>query len=132
MGRLDGKVAFITGSGSEQGIGRAAAVLFAREGARVAVADVSREGGEHTAAMVRDLGGDATFVHTDVTEPVSVERAIAETVRTYGKLNILYNNAGGSTAQDGPVTDVSIDEFWRVIRVDLYGTFLCCKFAIPE
>jgi NAD(P)-dependent dehydrogenase (short-subunit alcohol dehydrogenase family) len=132
LGRLDGKVAFITGSGSEQGIGRAAAVLFAREGARVAVADISHEGGEHTVAMVRDLGGDATFVHTDVTEPVSVERAIAETVRTYGNLNILYNNAGGSTPQDGPVTDVSIDEFWRAIKLDLFGTFLCSKYGIPE
>jgi len=130
MGRLDGKVAFITGSGS--GIGRAGALLFAREGAQVAVADISREGGERTVAMVRDLGGDATFVHTDVTEPQSVERAIAETVAAYGKLNILYNDAGGSTAQDGPVTKVSIDEFWRTIKVDLFGTFLGCKYGIPE
>jgi NAD(P)-dependent dehydrogenase (short-subunit alcohol dehydrogenase family) len=82
--------------------------------------------------MARDLGGDAIFVHTDVTAPESVERAIAATVAAYGKLDILYNDAGGSTAQDGPVTTVSIDEFWRTIRVDLYGTFLCCKYGIPE
>jgi NAD(P)-dependent dehydrogenase (short-subunit alcohol dehydrogenase family) len=130
MGRLENKVAFITGSGS--GIGRAGAIRFAREGAKVVVADISREGGERTVAMARDLGGDATFVHTDVTVPESVERAIAAAVMAYGKLNILYNDAGGSTAQDAPVTDVSIDEFWRVIRVDLYGTFLCCKYGIPE
>lgn len=130
MGRLDGKVAFITGSGS--GIGRAGAILFAREGSKVIVADISREGGQHTVAMVREDGGDANYVHTDVTDPESVERAIASTIATYGKLNVLYNDAGGSTAQDGPVTKVSIDEFWRVIRVDLYGTFLCCKYAIPE
>ena len=132
MGRLDGKVAFITGSGSERGIGRSAAILFSREGAKVVVADISREGGERTVAMARDLGGDVTFVHTDVTEPQSVQRAIAETVKTYGKLNILYNNAGGSTAQDGPVTEVSIEEFWRAIKLDLYGTFLCSKYGIPE
>lgn len=130
MGRLDGKVAFITGSGS--GIGRAGAVLFAREGAQVVVADISREGGERTVAMVRDLGGDAIFVHTDVTEPPSVERAIAATVAAYGKLNIIYNDAGGSTAQDGPVTKVAIEEFWRTIKLDLFGTFLCCKYGIPE
>ena len=130
MGRLEGKVAFITGSGS--GIGRAGAVLFAREGAKVAVADISREGGERTVAMVRDLGGEARFVHTDVTEPPSVERAIAETVVAYGKLDILYNDAGGSTAQDGPVTKVSLEEFWRTIKVDLFGTFVACKYGIPE
>ena len=130
MGRLDGKVAFITGSGS--GIGRAGAIRFSREGAKVAVADISREGGERTVELARDLGGDATFVHTDVTDPASVEQAIASTVATYGKLNILYNDAGGSTAQDGSVTKVSIDEFWRTIRVDLFGTFLTCKYGIPE
>lgn len=130
MGRLEDKVAFITGSGS--GIGRAAAIRFSREGAKVVVADISREGGERTVALARDLGGDVTFVHTDVTSPESVKRAIAATVSTYGKLNILYNDAGGSTAQDGPVTKVSIEEFWRTINVDLYGTFLCCKYGIPE
>jgi NAD(P)-dependent dehydrogenase (short-subunit alcohol dehydrogenase family) len=130
MGRLDGKVAFITGSGS--GIGRAGASLFAREGAKVVVADISREGGERTVALIRDLGGDSTFIHTDVTDPPSVAGAIAQTVAAYGKLNVLYNDAGGSTAEDGAVTDVSIEEFWRTIRVDLYGTFLCCKYGIPE
>jgi NAD(P)-dependent dehydrogenase (short-subunit alcohol dehydrogenase family) len=130
MGRLDGKVAFISGSGS--GIGRAGAILFAREGAKVVIADISRDGGERTEAMARDLGGDATYVHTDVTDPDSVERSIATAIAAYGKLNVLYNDAGGSTAQDGPVTKVSLDEFWRTIKVDLYGTFLCCKYGIPE
>jgi NAD(P)-dependent dehydrogenase (short-subunit alcohol dehydrogenase family) len=130
MGRLDGKVAFITGSGS--GIGRAGAILFAREGAKVIVADISREGGEGTLARVRDTGGEASYIHTDVTDPQSVEHAIAATIAAYGSLNILYNDAGGSTAQDGPVTEVSLEEFWRVIRVDLFGTFLSCKYAIPE
>ena len=118
--------------GAARGRGRAAAVLFSREGAKVVVADISREGGERTTALARDLGGDVTFIHTDVTESTSVQQAIAETVRTYGKLNVLYNNAGGSTAQDGTVTEVSIEEFWRAIKLDLFGTFLCSKYGIPE
>lgn len=130
MGRLDGKVAFITGSGS--GIGRAGAIRFAREGAKVAVAEISKEGGEETVALVRQAGGDARLISTDVTDAASVERAIAATVEAFGKIDVLYNNAGGSTAQDGPVTKVSLDEFWRTIKVDLFGTFVTCKYGIPE
>src|SRR5580698_9355436 len=130
MGRLDGKVAFITGAGS--GIGRAGAIRFAHEGAKVVVAEISREGGEQTVALVRAEDGDASFIETDVTDAASVERAIAGAVAKYGKLNVLYNNAGGSTAQDGPATKVSLDEFWRTIKVDLFGTFACCKYGIPE
>ena len=130
MGRLDGKVAFITGSA--WGIGRAGAILFAGEGAKVAVIDISRAGGEETVRMAREAGGDATFIETDVTDPASVERAIVATVSRYGKLNVLYKNAGGSTNIDGLVTEVSIEEWWRAIRLDLFGTFLCCRFGIPE
>jgi NAD(P)-dependent dehydrogenase (short-subunit alcohol dehydrogenase family) len=130
MDRLRGKVAFITGSGS--GIGRAAAVLFAREGARVAVADLSRAGGEETVRMVGEGGGEAAYVETDVTDPASAERAIKAVADRWGRLDVLYNNAGGSTAQDGRVTEVSIEEWWRAIRLDLFGTFLCCRFGIPE
>ncbi|MGH8013142.1 MAG: SDR family NAD(P)-dependent oxidoreductase [Candidatus Binataceae bacterium] len=130
MGRLDGKVAFITGAAS--GIGRAGAVLFAREGAKVAVADIAREGGEETVRLARAAGGDAFLFETDVTEPESVRRTITETVARFGKLNVLYNNAGGSTMKDGAVTEIDLDEFWRTIRVDLFGTFICCKYGIPE
>ena len=130
MDRLKGKVAFITGSGS--GIGRAASVLFAAESAKVAVADVSRTGGEETVRMVRDAGGEAAYVETDVTDPASVERAIKSVAERWGKLDVLYNNAGGSTAQDGRVTEVSLEEWWRAIRLDLFGTFLCCRYGIPE
>lgn len=130
MDRLKGKVAFITGSGS--GIGRGASVLFAAESAKVAVADISRTGGEETVRMVRDAGGEAAYVETDVTDPASVEQAIKSVAERWGKLDVLYNNAGGSTAQDGRVTEVSIEEWWRAIRLDLFGTFLCCRYGIPE
>jgi NAD(P)-dependent dehydrogenase (short-subunit alcohol dehydrogenase family) len=134
MARLAGKVAFITGGGG--GIGRATAERFAEEGAKVVVADIDVAAGEAAARSARarpaNSGGDAHFVRCDVTERASVEAAIAETIARYGKLDILHNNAGGSTLQDGPVTEAPDEEFWRVIRLDLYGTFLCCKIAIPE
>jgi NAD(P)-dependent dehydrogenase (short-subunit alcohol dehydrogenase family) len=134
MGRLAGKVAFITGGGG--GIGRATAERFAEEGALVTVADIDDGAGEAAAASARagvgHSGGGAHFVHCDVTERKSVEAAIAQTVAKYGKLHILHNNAGGSTLADGPVTEASEEEFWRAIRLDLYGTFLCSKLAIPE
>ena len=134
MARLAGKVAFITGGGG--GIGRATAERFAEEGAKVVVADIDATAGEAAARSARtgaaNSGGDAHFVRCDVTERASVEAAIVETVGRYGKLDILHNNAGGSTLQDGPVTEAPDEEFWRVIRLDLYGTFLCSKIAIPE
>lgn len=130
MGRLINKTALITGGGA--GIGRSAAVLFAREGARVAIADISRTGGEETLRQVSAAGGEAIFIETDVGEPDSVENAVRETVATFGKLNVVHNNAGGSTANDGPVTEAPLEEFWRAIKLDLYGTFLGCRFAIPE
>ena len=134
MTRLAGKVAFITGGGG--GIGRATAERFAEEGAKVVVAEIDATVGEAAARSARasaaNSGGDSHFVRCDVTERASVEAAIAETIARYGKLDILHNNAGGSTLQDGPVTEAPDEEFWRVIRLDLYGTFLCCKIAIPE
>ena len=134
MARLAGKVAFITGGGG--GIGRATAERFAEEGAKVVVADIDAAAGEAAARSARaraaNSGGDAQFVRCDVTERAEVEAAIAEAVARYGKLDILHNNAGGSTLQDGPVTEAPEEEFWRVIKLDLYGTFLCSKIAIPQ
>jgi NAD(P)-dependent dehydrogenase (short-subunit alcohol dehydrogenase family) len=130
MQKLAGKTAFITGSGA--GIGREAALLFAQEGANIIVAEFAEATGQATAALIREAGGQAHFVQTDVTDEHSVAQAIAETVKTYGRLDILYNNAGGSAASDGTVTEMSIEAFWRPIKVDLFGTFLCCRFAIPE
>ena len=134
MPRLAGKVAFITGAGG--GIGRATAERYAEEGAKVVLADINAETGEVAAESARargsNSGADAHFVHCDVTDRTSVAAAIAETVNRYGKLDILHNNAGGSTLQDGPVTEAPEEEFWRVIKLDLFGTFLCSKVGIPE
>ena len=131
--RLAGKVAFITGAGG--GIGRATAERFAEEGAKVVLADIDTTLGEAAAASARsragNSGGDAHFVHCDITDKVSVTMAFGETVQRYGKLDILHNNAGGSTNKDGPVTEAPEEEFWRVIKLDLYGTFLCSKLGLP-
>lgn len=134
MARLTGKVAFITGGGG--GIGRATAERFAQEGAKVVVADIDDAAGKGAAdsarAMAVNSGGDAHFVHCDVTDRSSVEAAVSETIARFGKLDILHNNAGGSTLQDGPVTEAPEEEFWRAIKLDLFGTFLCSKIAIPQ
>jgi len=127
--KLKNKVALITGAGA--GIGRAGALLFAQEGAKVAVSDISDSGGA-TVDLVRSQGGEAIFVKMDVTEPESVEAAMAAVVKEYGRLDVLYNNAGGSSPHDGKTVDVDISEFWRAVKVDLFGTFLCCRFAIPH
>jgi NAD(P)-dependent dehydrogenase (short-subunit alcohol dehydrogenase family) len=127
--RLEGKSALITGAGA--GIGRAAAVLFAKEGARVGVAEIVRERGEATVAAVKAAGGEAIFIETDVSKPASVEAAVWTTVNAFDGLDVLYNNAGGATPGDGKVTEIALEEFWRTINVDLLGTFLGCRFALP-
>jgi NAD(P)-dependent dehydrogenase (short-subunit alcohol dehydrogenase family) len=126
---LQGKVALITGGG--RGIGRAAALLFAHEGAKVVIAEIARADGAATAKAIQDGGGTARFVATDVTVPAQVEAAVRAALDAFGGLHVLYNNAGGATSKDGKVTEMDLDEFWRTIGVDLFGTFLGCRFAIP-
>lgn len=126
--RLKDKVAIITGAGS--GIGRASAVLFAKEGAKVAVADIVRKGSLETVKMIRNSGGDATFVETDVSRASDVERMVKTTVEKYGKLDILFNNAGINLEKT--VTDTTEEELNKVIDINLKGVFLCSRYAIPE
>ena len=130
MGKLTGRRAIITGGAA--GIGAAAARIFAAAGARVAIFDIEAEAGERVAAEVRASGGEAVFLETDVTLPEAVEASVGEVVSRFGGLEILYNNAGGATARDGSLLEIPVEEFWRTISVDLYGTFLCCRFAIPR
>ena len=130
MNTLIDKVALITGSGS--GIGRSAAILFSQAGAKISVADVNAEHGTETVNLIEANGGQAIFVECDVSKPERVRNMISTTVKAFGGLNILYNNAGGSTMLDDRVTEAPDEEFWRVIGLDLYGTFLGCKYAIPE
>ena len=130
MPRLKGKVAIITGAGS--GIGRAGAEIFAREGAKVAVVEVDAEGGNATVDTIRAAGGEARLIATDVTDEAAVARAVDETLETYGRLDVLYNNAGGMAPDDGSITDMPVDAFWSALKLNLFGTFLCCRFAIPH
>jgi NAD(P)-dependent dehydrogenase (short-subunit alcohol dehydrogenase family) len=129
MLRLNGKVALITGAGT--GIGCATAQLFAQEGAKVVVAEINAEAGEQTAQLIVQFGGEAIAIRTDVTDEASIQAAIDTAVQHYGGLHVLHNNAGGSTLRDSDVTGAPIDEFWRVIKLDLFGTFLGCRFGIP-
>lgn len=129
MSRLAGKVALITGAGT--GIGRATASAMAAEGAKVVVAEINAAAGEQTAQIVAQAGGECIAVTTDVTLEESVKAAIDTAVRHYGALHILHNNAGGSTPVDSTVVEAPIEEFWRAIRLDLFGTFLGCRFGIP-
>lgn len=130
MARLAGKIALITGGGS--GIGRATAMLFAREAAQVAVVDWDRAAGEETVALIRASGGRALFVPTDVTDAEQVEAAVQATVREFGALHVLHNNAGGSTKRDSRVTDAPLEEFWDKMKLDLFGTWLGCRYGIPQ
>ena len=128
-GQLDGKVALVTGGGS--GIGQATALLFAREGAKVVVADITVEGGEETVKQVKDAGGEAAFVKTDVSKASDVEAMVKKTVEVYGSLDCAFNNAGvGGGAK--PTIDCTEEEFDQTIAVNLTGVWLCMKYEIQH
>lgn len=134
MGKLDGKVAIITGGGS--GFGEATALLWAKEGAKVVIADWVAEGGEATVKKIKTAGGEATFVRTDVSKTEDVKRLVSTAVKKYGKLDILFNNAGIQWGPKGPISyniaDYPEEEADRVIAVNFRGVYLGMKYAIPE
>jgi NAD(P)-dependent dehydrogenase (short-subunit alcohol dehydrogenase family) len=129
MPRLDGKVALITGAGN--GMGRAASLLFAREGARVAVADAVEDAGRVTVDDILSEGGDATFVPVDVADEDAVAAMVRAAVDHFGALHVLYNNAGIFPADDGGVTETPAGTWDRVMDVNLKGVWLGCKHGIP-
>ena len=126
MGRLDGKVAIVTGSA--EGIGQATAELFAREGAKVVVADINQDKGEQVAQAIRREGGEAVFIHLDVTQEESWRTLIDETTQKYGNLTVVVNNAGISVAKDIEAT--SLEDWNRIMNVNATGVFLGTKCAI--
>ena len=129
-GRLEGKTALVTGGGN--GIGKASVKAFAREGAAVVIADFRKEFAEALAQEIVADGGRAVPVGGDVSDEGDVDAMVAAGLDGFGRIDILFNSAGGGSTKDGPVTDLDLDEFWRTIRVDLYGTLLTCRRVIPE
>lgn len=126
--RLSNKVALITGAAA--GIGEATALLFAREGAKVVVADVDVDGGKKTVDAIRQTGEEALFVEANVSKAADVERMITVTVETYGQLDILFNNAGCAML---PTPTEEVDEaLWdRVMSINVKSVFLGVKYSIP-
>jgi len=129
MGRLDGKVAIITGAG--MGMGQAGALLFAKEGAKVVVVDWNAEAGEETVKMIKNAGGEAIFVKADVSKAKDVENMVRTTVDTYGKLDIIYNNAA-ILGKAAPTEKTSEEDWDRIMSINLKGVWLGMRYAIPE
>ncbi len=128
-GKFVGKVALVTGSAS--GIGRAAALAFAREGASVVAADVSEEGNHGTARLIEEQGGRALAIRCDVTRAEDVKTALARTIEAFGRLDFAFNNAGIEPRKAAPTAEYEEDEWNRIIDTNLRGVFLCMKHEIP-
>ena len=129
--RLAGRACIITGAGS--GIGRQMAILFAREGASIVVADVDAAGGEETANLVTRAGGTAAFISVDVTKANEVDAMAAFAVERYGGIHVLCNNAAiNNPANDALITELSEEVWEAIIAVNLKSVYLCCKYTIPR
>jgi NAD(P)-dependent dehydrogenase (short-subunit alcohol dehydrogenase family) len=127
--RFTGKVAFVTGAAS--GIGKAAAVAFASEGARVAIIDRTEEALQQTAKAVEDAGGELLVIACDISKPEQIEAAVARTVKTFGRLDVAFNNAGVEN-KAAPVADIELDEWDRILDINLRGTFVCMKHELAQ
>src|SRR5262249_51222081 len=128
MPKLAGKVAVITGAGS--GMGRATAILFAQEGAKVVVVDIDEAGAKETIEQIRDRGGEAIFQVADVSRGTAVEGFIQHTIVTYGRIDILHNNAGVILVKF--VEEMSEEEWDHVLGVNLKAIFFGVKYAVPH
>ena len=126
--RLNNKVAIITGAGS--GIGAATAVIFAKEGARVVIADIEKNKGMDTVDLIKRNNGEAIFVQVDLTAADSIKKMVISTIEAYDRLDILVNNAG--IYLQANAVDTSEKDWNRIMDVNLRGVFLCCKYSIPE
>src|SRR5256886_10876343 len=124
-----GKVAFVTGAAS--GIGRAAALAFAREGASVVAADVSEQGNQETVRLIEEQGGRALAVRCDVSRAEDVKAALDKTVEAFGRLDFAFNNAGVEQRKLAPTAELDEHEWDRVLNIDLRGVFLCIEYEIP-
>lgn len=127
MGMVSGKVALITGSGA--GIGRATALKFAAEGAKVVVSDINEPGGEETVSLIKKAGGEAVFVRTDVSKPQDVDALISEAVKAFGRLDCACNNAG-IEGKIAPMADQTVENLDAILDVNLRGVFFCLQAEI--
>ncbi len=128
--RLSGKVIIVTGGGS--GMGRIASTMFAAEGAKVVVADSVEAGGLETERLVRASGGEATFVRADISSEPDAKAMVDCAIEGYGRVDVLYNNAGIMPEEDHSVLDTPVEAWDRVMAVNVRGIFLGCKHAIPR
>lgn len=129
-GQLANKVALVTGGAS--GIGRATALTFARQGAKLIIADMNEDGGQQTVHMITENGGAATFVQVDVTQATDVEAMISKAVETYGRLDCAHNNAGIGSRPRVLLHELSEESWDRVLDINLKGVWLCMKYEIIQ
>ena len=129
MNEFNGRVAIVTGASS--GIGRTSALFYAREGAKVVVSDLNKDGGKETVQLIQAAGGDAFFIKTDVANPSDCEELVKRTVEKFGRLDLACNNAGIGGEQN-MTADYSIEGWQKVIGVNLSGVFYCMKYEIAE